>query len=51
MRRWVAFTESRGPGFGSVLPRIMGLILAVIAVQFIIDGAEDVIRRMVSISG
>ena len=49
MQRWIRLSERRGPGFASVLPKIMGLVLAVIAVQFMIDGVEAVVRRLVDV--
>jgi multiple antibiotic resistance protein len=46
MWRWVARVEKWGPGITQVAPRIMALVLAVIAVQFIIDGIEQVLPRL-----
>ena len=47
MLRYVKLsTKSRG--FSQILPRIMGLILAVIAVQFIIQGITDVVPGIVA---
>jgi multiple antibiotic resistance protein len=46
MLRWIRLAERRGPGFGVVLPKVMGLVLAVIAVQFIIDGIQEVILHV-----
>ena len=48
MQRWIRLAHARGPGFGAVLTRVMGLILAVIAVQFLIDGLEDVVLRLMA---
>jgi len=45
MLRFLKIAETRGHGFGFVLPRIMGLVLAVIAVQFMIEGIEQVLPR------
>jgi len=49
MWRWVKLSEKRGPGFATVASRLMGLVLAVIAVQFIIRGGEDVVERYAEI--
>ena len=49
MLRRGRLAESRGPGFGIVLTRIMGLVLAVIAVQFIINGVEEVILQLAEV--
>ena len=46
MLRWVSIEEKYGPGFAAVAPRIMGLVLAVIAVQFIIDGVAQVLPHL-----
>ena len=46
MQRWIRIAEKHGPGFSSVTPRIMGLVLAVIAVQFIIDGISQILPRL-----
>jgi multiple antibiotic resistance protein len=46
MQRWIRIEEQHGPGFAAVTPRIMGLVLAVIAVQFIIDGIAQVLPRL-----
>ena len=45
MLRFLKLSERRGSGFDFVLPRIMGLLLAVIAVQFVIEGIEQVLPR------
>jgi len=45
MLRWLKLSERRGPGMDLVAPRIMGLVLAVIAVQFIIEGIIQVLPR------
>lgn len=47
MMRYVKLQERFGPGLALILPRIMGLILAVIAVQFILEGIEQVLPRLV----
>ena len=46
MFRYVRLEERLGRGLALILPRIMGLILAVIAVQFIIEGIEAVLPRL-----
>ena len=45
MLRLVRMQERLGPGLSLIWPRIMGLVLAVIAVQFVIDGVEEVVLR------
>ena len=45
MWRVLTLEEKFGPGLSLILPRIMGLILAIIAVQFMIEGIEQVLPR------
>ena len=47
MLRYVKLEERLGRGLALIMPRIMGLVLAVIAVQFIIEGIEAVLPRLV----
>ncbi|MEM8884899.1 MAG: MarC family protein [Planctomycetota bacterium] len=35
--------EKKGPGLSMVLPRIWGMILAIIAVQFVVEGVREVL--------
>jgi multiple antibiotic resistance protein len=49
MQLWTRYAERHGPGFSSVTPRIMGLVLGVIAVQFVIDGIAQVIPHLVQV--
>ncbi len=48
MLRYVKLEQRLGRGLALILPRIMGLVLAVIAVQFIIEGIEAVLPRLVA---
>jgi multiple antibiotic resistance protein len=48
MLRYVKLEARLGRGLALILPRIMGLVLAVIAVQFIIEGIEAVLPRLVA---
>ncbi|MHC4548332.1 MAG: MarC family protein [Planctomycetota bacterium] len=43
MWRVLRLEERLGPGLSLILPRIMGLVLAIIAVQFIISGVVQVL--------
>lgn len=45
MLRILRMEERLGPALSLIAPRIMGLILAVIAVQFIIEGIEEILPR------
>ena len=49
MLRWIKVEERRGPGFAAVAPRLMGLVLAVIAVQFMIDGIKELLPVFVRV--
>ncbi len=48
MLRYVKLEQRLGRGLALILPRIMGLVLGVIAVQFIIEGIEAVLPRLVA---
>ena len=48
MLRYIKLEQRLGRGLALIMPRIMGLILAVIAVQFIIEGIEAVLPRLVA---
>ncbi|MFQ5718290.1 MAG: MarC family protein [Acidobacteriota bacterium] len=50
MWRWIRLEEKHGRGFSLVITRIMGLVLAVIAVQFILDGIGQVLPRLLALS-
>jgi multiple antibiotic resistance protein len=45
MLRVIKLQERLGHGITLIMPRIMGLILAVIAVQFIVEGVEQLLPR------
>ncbi len=45
MLRFIKLAEKKGSGIDFVLPRIMGLVLAVIAVQFLIEGIAQVLPQ------
>ena len=45
MLRVLKLAEKVGPGLNLILPPIMGLVLAVIAIQFIIDGLINLLPR------
>lgn len=50
MWRWIRLEEKHGRGLATVAPRIMGLVLAVIAVQFIIDGIGQVLPHLAELA-
>ena len=49
MMRVVRLAERLGTGLTLIAPRIMGLILAVIAVQFIIEGIKQVLPELAAV--
>ena len=46
MWRVLHLSERLGPALSLITPRLMGLILAVIAVRFILDGVEQILPRL-----
>ena len=50
MWRWIRIQEKHSSGLAMVAPRIMGLVLAVIAVQFIIDGVGQVLPHLAELA-
>jgi multiple antibiotic resistance protein len=46
MLRLALRLEKKGPGLALVMPRIWGMILAIIAVQFIVDGIEELLPSL-----